>query len=345
MIFLHDVKIRNRGTNVQECTPLCALASLREKKISLPTSNHVLLTKRTILVINITSNGGAYLVLHQKDLKHWPGATDMKVYDSIPFGADEGLLATVNGLPAIVLGMPDPLYSMALPDGALLITAVSYDNGDELPELLKSIPEDWTSLGVYDVQDALVAFDAAHSGKEAASKGHELELTPGTYELFSQTWSGDTYELQLLRFRRKTAAKGAAKKSKEASKTKAASTSIPEKTQQNALRNVHATIAPLPDIRREQNGNATVFYIGEILYAVVELVDERIYIQLRKPAQLNEDLTALLKFYKQEHKDGHEWLLFSTPADNKPGPALEASLGRFAGTALRQLREQLGIGL
>lgn len=110
-----------------------------------------------------------------------------------------------------------------------------------------------------------------------------------------------------------------------------------------ALKNAHLWVAPFPEIRRQQNDNCTSFYIGEVAYATVELVDAHIHIKLQKPMQLNEDLTARLVFYKQEHKDGKNWLLFSTPADNKPGPALEAGIGRFAGTMLRQLREQLGV--
>lgn len=119
--------------------------------------------------------------------------------------------------------------------------------------------------------------------------------------------------------------------------------SLKPSTLEIALKNAHQWVAPFPEIRRQQKGNATTFNIGEVAYAIVDLVDEHIHIKIRKPAQLNEDLTARLPFYKQEHKDGQEWLLFSTPADNKPGPALEAGIGRFAGTMLRQLREQLGV--
>lgn len=147
----------------------------------------------------IYSNGGAYLVMENALLNKWPGATDMKVYDTIPFGADEGLISNVNGIPVVVLGMPDPLYAIAGSDNAILVTAVSCDNEDELPQLLQSVPDQWESIGTFTTQGPLTVFDSADAGSNVAEH-HKLNLVAGKYDVQKQTAMGDDYEFQMLKF-------------------------------------------------------------------------------------------------------------------------------------------------
>lgn len=108
-----------------------------------------------------------------------------------------------------------------------------------------------------------------------------------------------------------------------------------------ALKNAHATIAPLPDIPRRDDGNKATFFVGETPYASVELEQDTLYFRIRKPSDLT-GLEPMLRFCQESVEDGEAWLLFSMPANNKPGPAIEAGLGRFAGTALRLLRSAQG---
>lgn len=108
-----------------------------------------------------------------------------------------------------------------------------------------------------------------------------------------------------------------------------------------ALKNAYATIAPLPDIPQRDEGNKTTFFVGETPYASVELKEGTLHFRIRKPSDLS-GLEPMLRFYQETVENGETWLLFSMPADNKPGPAIEAGLGRFAGTALRLLRSAQG---
>jgi hypothetical protein len=108
-----------------------------------------------------------------------------------------------------------------------------------------------------------------------------------------------------------------------------------------ALKNAYATIAPLPGIPRQDAGNKTTFFVGDTPYASVELDADTLRFRIRKPADVS-GLEPMLRFYEESVDGGDTWLLFSMPASNKPGPAIEAGLGRFAGTSLRLLRVAQG---
>lgn len=146
----------------------------------------------------INSGGGAYLAMETSYLNKWPGADDMKVYDSIPFGADEGLISEVNGIRVIVLGMPDPLYAITTAKSAMLITVISCDNPDEIPRLVQSLPDQWESFGTIAIQGALTVFDSACAGNKLGEH-HTLNLAAGEYGVSRQTVIGDDYEFQILK--------------------------------------------------------------------------------------------------------------------------------------------------
>lgn len=109
------------------------------------------------------------------------------------------------------------------------------------------------------------------------------------------------------------------------------------KTVEAALKTAYATLAPRPDVVRQQDGAKTTFLVKDTPYASVELDGDTLRFRIRKPSDLTE-LEPMLHFYQESVEGNDTWLLFSMPANNKPGPALEANLGRFAGRTLRQVR-------
>jgi hypothetical protein len=120
---------------------------------------------------------------------------------------------------------------------------------------------------------------------------------------------------------------------------------IKPKVVEAAVQTAYMNVAPLPQIKYQDIPNGRLFYVGDLAYAKVELIDQEIHYLLRKPKALDQSLLSLMHFYQEKEIDGVSWLGISTPADNKPGLILPAGLGRFAGTTLRQLSEELGISL
>jgi hypothetical protein len=151
----------------------------------------------------ISSNGGAYLIMAKEDLPKWQGAKDAEVYESIPLGADEGLIYEVNKIPMIVLGMPENLHACKVKDGALFVTIVSCDNDKSIPDILNNLPnKNWTSIGLFSTNGDLTVFDSSLAGEELSENDcFNLDLPADEYEAFSQVLSKDTYELQLLQLK------------------------------------------------------------------------------------------------------------------------------------------------
>lgn len=156
-------------------------------------------------MLSLVSGGGAYLLGNIDGIQAWPGSEDQAAYDSIPFGADEGLVASVAGLPVVVLGLPDPLYVVQTAEGVILATAVSCEDDRGIEPLVAGAKdEDWIAIGEFTVTGPVVVFDSALSGADATVDGIEIDLEPGAYSVESQlfTPNPDT-ELQLVRLRKR----------------------------------------------------------------------------------------------------------------------------------------------
>jgi hypothetical protein len=154
-------------------------------------------------VPSLVSGGGAYLIGNADQVKAWPGSADNAAYDSIPFGADEGLVASVVGIPVVVMGLPDPLHVVLTPGGVVFAIAVCCDDDAAVETLEAAAAEkNWSSIGVFTVTGRVVAFDSALAGEEAISHGLQVQLTSGEYTVESRLFSPDPdTELQLVRFR------------------------------------------------------------------------------------------------------------------------------------------------
>jgi hypothetical protein len=153
-------------------------------------------------VANLVSAGGVYLVGNLDEVQAWPGSEDQAVYDSIPFGADEGLVTAVSGIPFIVLGIPDPLHVVRTGDGVTFATAIFCNDESAIEGLVAGASdEDWSPIGEVTVTGAVVVFDSALSGADAAVHGITIDhLSPGTYRVESRLFTPDPdTELQLVR--------------------------------------------------------------------------------------------------------------------------------------------------
>ncbi len=100
--------------------------------------------------------------------------------------------------------------------------------------------------------------------------------------------------------------------------------------------NAQLTLAPLADIPRKEEGATTTFFVDETPYASVALDGETLHVRVRKPGNLD-SLEPVLRCYQETTHNGHAWLQLSLPANNQPGPAMQAGLGRVAGRIIRQL--------
>lgn len=152
---------------------------------------------------SLVSGGGAYLVGNTNDVMAWPGSADDTAYDSIPFGADEGLVARIYGIAFVVLGLPDPLYVVPTSDGAILAIAVCCDDDATLEALMASVTDDdWNPIGTFTATGSVIVFDSALSGVEAVKQGLSLQLKPGEYSVESRLFTPNRdSELQLVRLR------------------------------------------------------------------------------------------------------------------------------------------------
>lgn len=284
----------------------------------------------------ISSNGGSYLVMEANQLNKWPGAADMTVYDTIPFGADEGLIAEVNSIPVIVLGMPDNLHVCKVKDGALFVTVVSCDDEKDIPKIIKKLPtENWVSRGLFTVMDDLVVFDSAISGEDIfEDDSFALSIATGEYEALAQTISSDTYELQLLLLKMKTPIKSKTKKA-----TSSQAKPIPEKTKLLAYKCMKQMMGEnacdgWEEYCREK-GTKFFYLNGEkTLVGTVELAGDDIIVQFKKPQDIDDIKDKLIYYTELQQPTG--WLEFKTRADNKPRPQLEANIGSFLGTLSRE---------
>lgn len=156
------------------------------------------------MVANLLSGGGAYLVGNFDQLNAWPGSANLAAYDSIPFGADQGLVASVCGIPVVVLGSPDPLYVLRYESSVVFATAVSCEDEAEIETFVAAANDhNWTSIGEFSVTGSVAVIDSADSGADADTHGAIVPLEPGKYSVESRllTPNPDT-ELQLVRLRR-----------------------------------------------------------------------------------------------------------------------------------------------
>lgn len=284
----------------------------------------------------ISSNGGSYLIMEANQLNNWPGSADMKVYDSIPYGADEGLVTTVNNIPVIVLGMPDNLHACKVKDGALFVTLVSCDDEKDIAKIIKNLPtENWVSRGLFTVMDDLAVFDSAISGNDIAEDNSlALSIATGEYEVLAQTISSDTYELQLLLLKMKTPIKSKTKKT-----TSSQAKPIPEKTKLLAYTYMKQLMGEKSFDGWEEyyiEEGKKLSYLGrhKEVIGTVELCGDELIVQFKK-------LKAFDKFkdklaYYTELQKSADWLEFKTRADNKPRSQLEADIGSFLGTLRRE---------
>jgi hypothetical protein len=154
-------------------------------------------------VADLLSGGGAYLVGDVDGIMAWPGSADSAAYDSIPFGADDGLVASVLGIPVVVLGLPDPLHVVHTHNGVILAIAVCCDDEAAVEALVNGVnDDDWNAIGEFTVTGRVVVFDSAMSGADAAKHGVTLKLQPGAYDVESRMFTPDPdTELQLVRLR------------------------------------------------------------------------------------------------------------------------------------------------
>ncbi len=100
--------------------------------------------------------------------------------------------------------------------------------------------------------------------------------------------------------------------------------------------NAQLTLAPLADIPRKEEGAMTTFFVHEMPYASVALEGETLHVRVRKPGDLDK-LEPMLTRYQETIQNGQAWLLLTLPANNHPGPAMQAGLGWVAGRIIRQL--------
>lgn len=154
----------------------------------------------------IASGGGPYLVVPEAAASAWRGAADNAAYEAASRGPDAGSVTRVADRDALVLGTPDPLYYAPAANGGVLARVVSFDADDDavLAAHLRALPDDgWDELGALEVRGALLAFDSAIAGDDAAGDALRIELAPGRYAVTSTTFQPDDgTELLLTRLRR-----------------------------------------------------------------------------------------------------------------------------------------------
>jgi hypothetical protein len=156
---------------------------------------------------SVLSAGGPYVVMGSSQRVRWWGATEGKAAYEALRGPDEGYVVDAAGGKALVLGTPDEVTWLELPEGGVLVRIVSLDASDsaKVRELCARIPADgWSAIAErFEVAEPLRCFDAALSGGSVGdAESLELKLKPGPYRIESRTWEPDGAELLLTRFAR-----------------------------------------------------------------------------------------------------------------------------------------------
>jgi hypothetical protein len=162
-----------------------------------------------IRVASIVTGGAPYLVIAEAALAQYRGAADPQLYDSVSMtaGAVRGVVTSVLGFDAIVLGTPDPLATFSDASGVILARMRYFecDSQEVFDWQMRAVPENrWAPCvgGYIQVTSNWFVFDCAADGESAKAEGFKLTLSPGTYEVLTSSYEPDdasAYDLVRLR--------------------------------------------------------------------------------------------------------------------------------------------------